>query len=127
MFPRLRQRAGGVSVARDPQRLSRNRSRVGEVRRMIAQISVVPVGAEATSMRAYVEKAIEAIRSSGVKSRVTEMGTNVEGSLDDVLRAFKAAHDACTAAGAQRVMATLRIDDRLDRPETLEAQPQPIQ
>jgi uncharacterized protein (TIGR00106 family) len=86
---------------------------------MIAEISIVPVGADQPSMRGYVDKAVEAIARCGVPFNVTERGTNVEGSFEEVTRAFKAAHDACTDQGAKRVLATLRIDDRLDRAEHL--------
>lgn len=87
---------------------------------MIAEISVIPVGSDATSMREYIYDAVEAIRSTGVVYRVTEMGTNVEGSMDDILGAFRAAHEACVRHGIGRVMASLRIDDRIDQPEKLE-------
>lgn len=90
---------------------------------MIAEISVIPVGSDATSMRGYIDDAVDGIRGTGIPFRVTEMGTNVEGSLDDVLRAFRAAHDACLKRGAGRVLATLRVDDRLDQPEVLERAP----
>ncbi|MBI5549716.1 MAG: MTH1187 family thiamine-binding protein [Deltaproteobacteria bacterium] len=90
---------------------------------MIGEISITPVGSDATSMRGYVDEAVQAIRESGVVFRVTEMGTNVEGSLDDILRAFRAAHDACVSRGAGRILASLRIDDRLDQPERLEPVP----
>lgn len=90
---------------------------------MIAEISIVPVGSDATSMRSYIDDAVEAIRATNVPFRVTEMGTNVEGSFDDILRAFRAAHDACVRRGVGRVLATLRIDDRLDQPERLEPAP----
>ena len=93
---------------------------------MIAEISVIPVGSDATSMREYVDDAVEAIRSTGVVYRVTEMGTNIEGSMDDILGAFRAAHEACAHHGAGRVMASLRIDDRIDQPEKLEPVPSEV-
>lgn len=90
---------------------------------MIGEITVVPVGADVSSMREYVDEAVEAIRDSGVRCQVTAMGTNVEGSIDDILRAFKAAHDACIAEGAPRVLALLRVDHRMDREERLDIGP----
>ena len=90
---------------------------------MIGEISVTPIGSDVTSMRAYVDDAVDAIRQTGVSYRVTEMGTNVEGSFDDLLRAFRAAHDACLRRGVGRVLASLRVDDRLDQPERLEPAP----
>lgn len=87
---------------------------------MIGEINVVPVGSDQASMRRYVDKAVTAIRQTGVKSKVTEMGTNVEGSMNDILQAFTAAHKACVEEGAPRVMATLRVDDRRDSEEHLD-------
>jgi uncharacterized protein YqgV (UPF0045/DUF77 family) len=37
-----------------------------------------------------------------------------------VLQAVKAAHRAARAAGAKRVISTVRIDERLDKTQTLE-------
>ncbi|HEY3444785.1 MAG TPA: thiamine-binding protein [Myxococcales bacterium] len=86
---------------------------------MIAEISVVPEGAKATSMKAVVDAAVAAIGASGVPYRVGELGTSVEGSFEQIMRAFKAARDACVRMGALRVLATLRVDDRRDQAEHL--------
>jgi uncharacterized protein YqgV (UPF0045/DUF77 family) len=40
------------------------------------------------------------------------MGTTVEGELDQVLEAVKNAHRAVLAAGAGRVITSIKIDDR---------------
>ena len=86
---------------------------------MIAEISVVPEGSKTTSMREAVEAAVGAIGETGVAYRVGELGTSVEGSFEKIVEAFKAAHDACLRTGAQRVLVTLRLDDRRDQPEHL--------
>lgn len=90
---------------------------------MIAEIAVMPVGTGGTSMRTCVDAALEGIRGAGVDYRVHELGTSVEGSLEQILQAFKAAHDACVRAGVGRVRATLRLDDRRDQPEHLDRAP----
>ncbi|MBI5542906.1 MAG: MTH1187 family thiamine-binding protein [Deltaproteobacteria bacterium] len=90
---------------------------------MIAEISIIPVGAKTTSLRTCVDAAVEAIGATGIACRVDEMGTNVEGSLEEITHAFQAAHDACARQGVGRLMATLRVDDRLDQPEHLEPPP----
>jgi len=90
---------------------------------MIGEISIVPIGAKSTSMRACVDAALRAIGDSGLAWRVGELGTCVEGSFDEVAGAFQAAHDACARLGVGRIRATLRIDDRLDQPEHLEPAP----
>ncbi|MGC4117511.1 MAG: MTH1187 family thiamine-binding protein [Myxococcales bacterium] len=86
---------------------------------MIAEISVVPEGAKGSSMKAVVDAAVQAIGAAGVPYRVGELGTSVEGTYEQILEAFKAAREACVRQGAQRVLATLRLDDRRDHAEHL--------
>lgn len=82
---------------------------------MLGEITLIPIGSDTSSMRTHVDRAIAAIRDTGIQATVTEMGTNVIGSMDEILTAFRAAHDAVIDAGAARVMALLRIDDRVDQ------------
>jgi len=88
---------------------------------IIAEISIFPVG-EGTSLSPYVKKAFEAIRSvEGLKLQVTPMCTILEATdLEQILEAFKRAHKAVKEAGAKRIVAHLKIDDRLDKPRSME-------
>ncbi len=61
-----------------------------------------------------VDRAIAAIASSGLRYEVGPMETVVEGTLDQLLAAGKAAHLACFAAGAARVVTILKIGDSLE-------------
>jgi uncharacterized protein (TIGR00106 family) len=92
-----------------------------------AEISVIPVAgrgsSSTTSMHKEVAAAFDAIsRTEGVRATtLTALGTQLEASdLDAVLRAVRAAHDATKSAGAARVISTVRIDERLDKEQTLE-------
>ncbi|MEM3094397.1 MAG: MTH1187 family thiamine-binding protein, partial [Nitrososphaera sp.] len=52
---------------------------------------------------------------------LTALGTQVEAkNLDSVLQAVEAAHEAAKSAGAKRVISTVRIDERLDKAQTLQ-------
>ncbi|MEM1994488.1 MAG: MTH1187 family thiamine-binding protein [Nitrososphaerales archaeon] len=88
---------------------------------IIAEISVFPVS-EGTSLSPYVKKAVEAISSvEGLRFQVTPMGTILEAtSLEQILEAFKRAHKAVKEAGAKRIVAQLKVDDRLDKPRRME-------
>ncbi len=88
---------------------------------IIAELSVFPVG-EGTSLSPYVKKALEAIRSvEGLRIQVTPMGTIVEATnLEQILEAFRRAHRAVKEAGAKRIVAQLKVDDRLDKPRRME-------
>jgi uncharacterized protein (TIGR00106 family) len=87
---------------------------------IIAEISVVPIG-EGTSVSRLVRLAIDELKKTGLKTVSGPMGTSVEAaSLNEILNAAKAAHEAVMRAGARRVITTLKIDDRRDKPATME-------
>ncbi|OGO13451.1 MAG: hypothetical protein A2Y93_06160 [Chloroflexi bacterium RBG_13_68_17] len=61
-----------------------------------------------------VDRAIAAIDASGLRYEVGPMETVMEGTLDQLLAAAKAAHLACFEAGAARVVTILKIGDALE-------------
>jgi len=92
-----------------------------QTRKIIADLKLIPLGV-GTSVGKYLGVAIEAIdRLRTVRYQITPMSTVLEAeSLDEIFRAVKAAHEAVIGLGAQRVECDLRIDDRLDKPRTME-------
>lgn len=81
------------------------------------EISVVPVGTGSPSVSAHVALAVEELKkSSGVKWKLTPMGTVIEGELEQLLALAQRMHRAVFAAGVKRVVTTIKIDDRIDRP-----------
>lgn len=58
-----------------------------------------------------VDRAIEAIRATGISYQVCPMETVVEGTLDACLQAARAAHEACFEAGVQRALTIIKISD----------------
>jgi uncharacterized protein (TIGR00106 family) len=88
-----------------------------------AEISVVPItGSSDTSMSREVAAAFDAIRKiRNIKVELTALGTQIEAKdLAGVFQAVKAAHRATRSAGARRVISTVRIDERLDKTQTLQ-------
>jgi uncharacterized protein (TIGR00106 family) len=77
---------------------------------VVAEFSVVPIKEQ--SLRPFVRIALGELEKSGLKFEVGAMGTTVEGELDQVLEAVKNAHRAVLAAGAGRVITSIKIDDR---------------
>lgn len=98
--------------------------------RVIAEVSIVPLGTGDTGVSSFVAEAIKALEkvaeTEGLRYHVCAMGTAIEGELDAVWEAIKAMQDAMFAAGAKRLLTTLRIDDRRDREETLERKRQAV-
>jgi uncharacterized protein (TIGR00106 family) len=89
--------------------------------KVVAYFSIVPVGVNSTSMGSYVATAIATMNEvKGVHCEITAMVTIVEAdSLEPIFEAVKAAHEALTVKGIQRVESTLMIDDRRDKPRKM--------
>lgn len=86
----------------------------------IAEISIVPVGTRNTSVSRHVAAAVKVLpREKKVAYELTPMGTILEGELEDVFRAARKMHEAALDAGARRVVTTIKIDDRRDKPLTM--------
>ena len=88
---------------------------------VIAEFSIIPVGQAGSSVGCYVAAAINAFkRVKGLDFEVTPMGTILAAkNLDAIFEAVRLSHEAVIEAGAKRVSSTLRIDDRRDKPRTM--------
>ncbi len=68
-----------------------------------------------------IDKAIEAIQSSGVKYEVGPLETTLEGDdLDQLLGVAKSAHHACFEGGANKVVTIVKIAEELSNTLTKE-------
>lgn len=85
----------------------------------LMEISVIPIGT-GTSVAKYVAKAILALEGEpDIDYETTSMGTIVSGDLDRLLEVARKMHQAVLQSGAQRIITTIKIDDRTDHPITL--------
>jgi uncharacterized protein (TIGR00106 family) len=93
-----------------------------------AEISIAPIGTSDTSMGKEIAAAYDAIRSiRNLKVTLTPMSTQVESdNLDDIFQAIHAAHNSAKSVGAKRVISTIRIDERLDKPNILDEKVQSV-
>ena len=88
---------------------------------VIAEVSVIPVGTNATSASQYVARAVKTLlKQKKVKYQVTAMGTQLEGKLDEVFEAAKKMHESVFAEDVNRVITNITIDDRRDKELTME-------
>jgi uncharacterized protein (TIGR00106 family) len=84
----------------------------------IAEISVVPLGTKTPSVSQYVARAIRVLeKQKEVKYEITAMGTIVEGDLDRILAVVRKMHEETFGEGVSRVVTTIKIDDRRDKPQ----------
>jgi uncharacterized protein (TIGR00106 family) len=83
----------------------------------IAEVSIFPLGTESPSISRYVARALRVLQQEkGIDYELTAMGTIIQGDLESILSAVKNMHLATFDEGAPRVVTTLEIDDRRDKP-----------
>jgi uncharacterized protein (TIGR00106 family) len=86
----------------------------------IIDISIVPVGTGKPSVSDYVAGAVRILKNEpGVRYELTAMNTIIEGDLEKLLALARRMHNSAFDAGAKRVVTTLRIDERRDKPLTM--------
>ena len=88
-----------------------------------AEISIIPITTKGdTSMSkeiALVYKAINQIQD--LKTILTAMGTQIESNkLDNILEAIKISHTTLRNIGIERIISSIRIDERPDKKNTLD-------
>lgn len=93
----------------------------------ILEISIVPIGTKDTSLSSYVADCVRILKKEKVRHELTSMGTNIEGSLKDLIRVALKMHEVPFGKGARRVLTTLKIDDRRDKRGTLSGKKRAVQ
>ena len=81
-----------------------------------ADLCIIPMGIEESSVGDYVAKAVQIIEKSGLNYQITAMGTQIEAND------LKSLYDVCAEVqesifemGVGRVYTVLKIDDRRDK------------
>jgi len=86
----------------------------------IAKVSIIPVGTGSPSLSQHIARAVKVLRQEkNLKYELTSMGTIIEGDVDSILSAIKRMHQAALSEGVMRVVTTIEIDDRQDKPSTM--------
>ncbi len=88
---------------------------------VIAEIRIVPLGTATPSLSHYVAACLSTVREAeDISYQITAMGTIIQAPLDRILELAQKMHDVPFAMGAKRVSTTISIDDRRDKPQTIE-------
>jgi len=88
---------------------------------VIAEIHTLPLGTATTSLSQYVAACIETVKQAqDISYQLTAMGTIIQGPLERVLELAQKMHEVPFTMGARRVVTTINIDDRRDKPATIE-------
>jgi len=84
------------------------------------EVSIVPVGTPTPSVSQYVARAVQILQDEkDIKFELTAMGTIIEGDLERLLTLVGKMHQSAFDAGAMRVVTTVKIDERQDKPSTM--------
>jgi len=97
------------------------RARAPRRPKIIGDLSIYPIG-EGTSLGEHVRAAYRAMQTvPGLRLVPSAMSTVLEADdLATILTAVRKAHASLLRRGARRIAVHLRIDHRLDKPETIE-------
>jgi uncharacterized protein (TIGR00106 family) len=88
----------------------------------LLEISVMPLGTGTPSVSKYVAGAMRELQEEkDLKYEFASMGTTIEGELDRLLALARRMHETAFAAGAQRVVTTIKIDDRRDQVASIQS------
>ncbi|MBA3014687.1 MAG: MTH1187 family thiamine-binding protein [Proteobacteria bacterium] len=82
----------------------------------IVEVSITPLGTAKTSISDYVAECVKIARESGLPCQLTGMGTILEGDLDQIMTVIRQMQESVFASGATRVISSIKIDDRRDKP-----------
>jgi uncharacterized protein (TIGR00106 family) len=88
---------------------------------VIVEMSVVPLGTGETSVSSYVRAAVKVIEESDLDYEVNSMGTCIQGEWDEIFSTLKAVHEELVKLGCNRIVTTVKIDDRRDKYGTMDA------
>ena len=88
----------------------------------IMEISIVPVGTKTPSVSKYIVRVLKVLKNEkNIKYQLTAMGTIIEASsLDKLLAIAKRMHKTVLNSGVNRIVTTIKIDDRRDKSLTIE-------
>lgn len=81
----------------------------------LMEINVAPLGTGSTSVGEFVVNMQRLLAGHGLPYELTDMGTIIEGDIDQLLTLAEALHESTFSHGAKRVYTVIKIDDRRDK------------
>lgn len=95
----------------------------------IVEMTVIPVGTGSTSLSGYVADLVRILEQApeSIRYELTSMSTIIEGDLPQLLDLVRQLHESPFLQGAHRVCTSIKIDDRRDRPSSMEQKLRSVQ
>jgi uncharacterized protein (TIGR00106 family) len=85
---------------------------------VLVEFSIIPIG-KGASVGKDIAKVIRIVENSGLPYKLNPMGTVVEGKWDELMALIKRCHRVVLRDG-ERVVTTIKIDDRKQRSNMIE-------
>jgi uncharacterized protein (TIGR00106 family) len=87
-----------------------------------ADLTVIGLGRQSASASEYVAEMQRRLQAQDkVRFKLHAMGTELEGSVEDILEVVRQLHNVPFEAGLPRAYTVLKLDERIDKPtQTLE-------
>jgi uncharacterized protein (TIGR00106 family) len=89
-------------------------------RKVVASLVITPLGTCSPSVSKYVAVAENVLSEMGLKHMLTPMATVIEAEEEEIFRAVVEIKRRIFEMGVQRVVYTLKVDDRLDKRLTMD-------
>jgi len=81
----------------------------------LMHLNVTPLGTKTTSVGDYVAEFQRLLQQENIPHTLTDMGTIIQGSVEELLAVAAKIHELPFRQGAQRVITQMLIDDRRDK------------
>jgi uncharacterized protein (TIGR00106 family) len=82
-----------------------------------ADLTIIGMGRASVSASEYIAEMQKRLQNQDkVRFKLHAMGTELEGTLEDILDVVRQLHNVPFEAGLQRVYTVLKVDERIDKP-----------
>lgn len=81
----------------------------------LMQINVLPLGTASPSVGEFVSSIVKQLQREGAVYHLTDMGTEIEGPVVELLVLAARLHEIPFSKGCRRVVTQIVIDDRRDK------------
>ena len=88
--------------------------------KVVASLIVTPLGTSSPSISNYVASVLDILDKYDLKYQLTPMCTVIEGDEEVIFKAIQDIKSNIFSMGVQRVVYTLKVDERIDKALTIE-------
>ncbi len=95
--------------------------------RVIASFTIIPLGTATPSVSRYVANVLNVFDSLKLKYQLTPMCTIIEGEEEEIFKAIVEIKKKLFEMGLKRIVYSLNVDERIDKPLTMSGKIESVQ